>query len=88
MLNDADGVAMMMLMVSGGGDEMMMRMMMMMMVMVVVVAVMMMAVVAVVFIPDVLSVLVSIYVMVLSAPLCIGRARGADLSGENLNNNI
>ena len=42
----------------------------------------------VVFIPDVLSVLVSIYVMVLSAPLCIGTARGADLSGENLNNNI
>ena len=41
-----------------------------------------------VFIPELLSVLVSIYVMVLSAPLCIGTARGADLSGENLNNNI
>ena len=40
------------------------------------------------FIPELLSVLVSIYVMVLSAPLCIGTARGADLSGENLNNNI
>ena len=53
------------------------------------VAVVMVKVVVVeVFIPDVLSVLVSIYVMVLSAPLCIGTARGADLSGENLNNNI
>ena len=50
--------------------------------------VMVKVVVVEVFIPDVLSVLVSIYVMVLSAPLCIGTARGADLSGENLNNNI
>ena len=54
----------------------------------VVMVVMVVVVVAEVFIPDALSVLVSIYVMVLSAPLCIGTARGADLSGENLNNNI
>ena len=57
-------------------------------VMVVVVVVMVVVVVVAVSIPDALSVLVSIYVMVLSAPLCIGTARGADLSGENLNNNI
>ena len=49
---------------------------------------MVVVVVVAVSIPDALSVLVSIYVMVLSAPLCIGTARGADLSGENLNNNI
>ena len=55
---------------------------------VVVVVVMVVVVVVAVSIPDALSVLVSIYVMVLSAPLCIGTARGADLSGENLNNNI